>query len=463
MKPGTQPFSTDVDLLVIGGGLAGYCAALEAANAGADVLLVEKEAKIGGATILSGGSFAFAGTELQRRHGVEDSEERLFEDLRRVGGYENDEALVARYVENQRNTHAWLERLGVHFVRLFIASGQSVPRAHSRNAKEVLDLVAATAHATGRVRTRLRSSARRLARDGPEGRITGAVVEVDGEEHSVRAHRGVVIATGGFSRNERLLQLFAPQQAGAQRMGGPGNTGDGLLMAWRLGAGFRDMGFIKGTFGNHPSAGPEDHFLLFPIYAGGIAVNACAERFVDESLSYKLIGEACLRQPGCIGYQVFDQPIFERGKPGIPSMDFQADLEAGRVVKAASLRELAAKLGLDGPALEAAVTRYNGSVRAGHDADFGRRTLCNAFGTPVAIETPPFYGFASKTVVLATYCGLTVDHSARVRDVFGAPMEGLFAAGGVMGGFHGQAYMTGTANGKAAIFGRIAARSALGG
>jgi fumarate reductase flavoprotein subunit len=451
----------EVDLLVVGGGLAGYCAALEAAEAGADVLLVEKEAKIGGATILSGGSFAFAGTPLQRRHGVEDSEDRLFADLRRVGGYANDERLVRVYVDGQRDTHDWLARHGVAFERLFIASGQSVPRAHSRNAQEVLDIVAEKAHATGRVATRLRAAAQRLVRDGPHGRVTGAVVAHGGVEATVAARRGVVLATGGFSRNEDLLRLFAPQQAGAQRMGGPGNTGDGLLMAWRLGAGFRDMGYIKGTFGNHPSAGPEDHFLLFPIYAGGIAVNKDAKRFVDESLSYKLIGDACLRQPGCVGFQVFDQPIFERGRPGIPSMDFQADLDAGRVVKAASLAELAGKLGLDAAALEAAVARYNGFVRAGNDEDFARRTLCNAYGTPVTIETPPFYGFASRSVVLATYCGLTVDEGLRVRDVFGAPIEGLHAAGGVIGGFHGEAYMTGTANGKAAIFGRAAARTAL--
>jgi fumarate reductase flavoprotein subunit len=245
-------------------------------------------------------------------------------------------------------------------------------------------------------------------------------------------------------------------------MGGPGNTGDGLLMAWQLGAGFRDMAYIKGTFGNHPTAGPEDHFLLFPMYAGGIAVNAHARRFVDESLSYKLIGEACLKQPGCIGYQVFDQRIFERGRPGIPSMDFQADLDAGRVVKAATLRELAARFGLDADALERTVAEYNRFVERGVDEAFGRDGLCNHYGALAKIETPPFYGFASKSVVLATYCGLTVDDHARVKDVYGAVIPNLYAAGGVMGGFHGQAYMTGTANGKAVIFGRIAASAAAG-
>lgn len=450
------------DLVVVGGGLAGHCAALAAAEAGAQVLLLEKEAKIGGATILSGGSFAFAGTPLQRREGVDDSDERLRADLRRVGGYENDAALVDAYVGRQRETHDWLAAKGVVFERLFAASGHSVPRGHSRNAQEVLDIVARHGHATGRVTTRLATAARRLLRSEADGAVTGVRAEASGESFSVEARHGVVLATGGFSRNEKLLALFAPNQAKAQRMGGPGNTGDGLLMAWHLGAAFRDMGYIKGTFGNHPSAGPEDHFLLFPMYAGGIAVNQRGERFADESLSYKLVGEACLRQPGAIGWQVFDQPIFERGKPGIPSMDFAADLAASRVVRAATLAGLAAAVGIDPAGLERTVARYNRFVGRGCDEDFGRRHQCNEHGELVPIGRPPFYAFASRSVVLATYCGLTVDAASRVEDVYGATIPRLFAAGGVTGGFHGKAYMTGTANGKAAIFGRIAAETALG-
>jgi fumarate reductase flavoprotein subunit len=451
----------EIDLLVIGGGLAGYCAAHEAASLGADVLLIEKERKTGGATILSGGSFAFAGTPLQQRLGIEDSEELLFQDLRKVGGYENDETLVRAYVTGQRAAYDWLLSLGVKFERVFIASGQSVPRGHSRNAQEVLNSVAASAHATGRVQTRLNTSALRLLRDRSTGVVSGALVRVGEATSEIRARRGVVLTTGGFSRSESLLSQFAPRMANAQRMGGPGNTGEGLLMAWQLGAGFRDMGFIKGTFGNHPSAGPEDHFLLFPIYAGGIAVNALGQRFCDESRSYKHIGDACLDQPGSIGYQIFDQRIFEQGRPGIPSMDFQADLDAGRVVCGQTLGELGGMVGLEPAALERTVADYNAAVSRGHDAAFGRDSLCNHYGKLVRIEAPPFYAFPSRTVVLATYCGITVDASARVMDVYGEVIPHLFAAGGNMGGFHGQAYMTGTANGKAVVFGRIAAQSAL--
>jgi fumarate reductase flavoprotein subunit len=443
------------DVIVLGGGLAGYCAAVEAADHGARVVLLEREARNGGATVLSGGSFAFAGTDLQAQLGHQDCAQTLFDDLRRVGGYKNDEALVRTYAARQLDAYRWLGQLGVTFERLFIASGQSVPRAHSRNAREVLDMVVAAAAQRG-VETRMSWRARRLIRRGHGAPVTGVEVDSDTGRAHIHARRGVVIATGGFSRNERLLELFAPSQARAQRMGGAGNQGDGLLMAWQLGAGLRDMGYIKGTFGTHPSAGCEDHFILFPIYAGAIAVNRRGRRFTDESRSYKLIGDACLDQPDQLAFQIFDDAIFRASKPGIPAMDFDADREAGRILRAATLRELAALIDIDADELQATVDAYNNAIAASHADAFGRASLCNGFGALASIARPPFYAYASTSVVLATYCGLAVDTQMRVLDVFDDVIEGLYAAGGVIGGFHGIAYMTGSANGKATIFGRIA-------
>jgi flavocytochrome c len=451
----------EADVIVAGGGLAGHCAALELSQAGGEVLLLEKEAQVGGSTVLSGGSFAFAGTDLQRANGIDDSNERLFDDLRRVGGYANDESLVRAYVDHQLDTYEWLAVQGVAFDKVFLAAGQSVPRAHSRNPREVLETLARRAAAGGHVTTRTHAPLGRLVRPRDGGPVEGVLVRQDGKSRAIRAYRGVVLASGGFSRNDALLQLFAPSQAKTGRAGGPGNTGDGLRMAWQLGAGMRDMGFIKGTFGGHPSAGPGEHALMLPIYVGAIAVNAKGERFVDESKSYKLIGDAVLQQPDAIGYQVFDQRIFDKGQPGIPTMAFQAKLALGQVIAAPTLDALAAKLGIDAAGLARTVETYNRYVEEGADREFGRGGLSTTYGALSKIDQAPFYGYPSKSVIVATYCGLSVDATMRVRDVFGEPIANLYAAGEVVGGLHGNAYMTGSSLGKASIFGRIAARTAL--
>jgi fumarate reductase flavoprotein subunit len=102
----------------------------------------------------------------------------------------------------------------------------------------------------------------------------------------------------------------------------------------------------------------------------------------------------------------------------------------------------------------ATVADYN--ARIGADDALGRTHLSGAVGTPFPLTQPPFYAHPTGTVVLATYCGLTVDTRLRVLDVFGEPIERLYAAGEVIGGFHGGGYMTGTSIGKAGIFGRLA-------
>jgi flavocytochrome c len=460
-QPSADMPQQTADVVVVGGGMAGFSAALALAEAGIEVVLLEKQAQVGGSSVLSGGSFAFAGTDLQQKMGIEDSADLLFEDLRRVGGYDNEESVVRAYVDNQLGTYCWLAEHDVRFEKLFLAAGQSVPRAHSRNPREVLELVRRAAEATGQLTILLATNVEQLVRLADGDPVKGVLASCNGKHIQINARLGVVLASGGFSRSDQLLKIFAPVQISSQRAGGPGNVGDGLLMAWQLGAGMRDMGNIKGTFGGYPNATPGEHSILLPIYVGAIAVNALGERFIDESKSYKLIGDACLQQPDAVGYQIFDQKIFDRGQPGIPTMDFEAKFERGQIHRAASLRELGDRLGIDTEGLLRTVEEYNAAVDQGFDARFQRDGLSNHYGALARIDEGPFYAYPSTSMLVATYCGVAVDSKMRVCDVFDDVIPGLYAAGEVMGGLHGNAYMTGSAIGKATIFGRLAAQSII--
>lgn len=450
--------NTESDIIVVGAGAAGLAAALTAADAGAQVLLLEKMPSPGGSSRICGGLLAFAGTDIQQAHGIDDSSELLFQDLMEVGRHENDPAIVRAYTDNQLATYQWLSGLGVQFSpRPDASSGQSVPRCHVVDPDAMINVMAGHASRHANIEFVTGASAKRLLREG--NRVTGIRIEQDGRTTDVTARRQVVLTAGGFTRNAELLKTFVPKQAKAWVSGGEGNTGDGLLMAWQIGAGVRDVAYIQGTFGKHPTNHTCRHSLL-AVYKGAIAVNLQARRFVDESLSYKLLGTASLEQDGDHTWQIFDQPIYDSHEEEVSIFDVRHRHADGMLVEANTLDELAEKTGLDAKALKDSVARYNANVRAGGDPDFHRRHLVHNHGALVPIETAPFYAHASTAALYGTYCGVTVDPSMQVLDVFGEPIQGLRAAGEMVAGFHGAAYMTGSALGKAMIFGRIAGQAA---
>jgi fumarate reductase flavoprotein subunit len=451
----------EADVVVVGAGLAGHFAAIEAARAGAECLLLEKQDDVGGSTALSEGFFALCQTDEQRAAGVDDSPELLLEDLWAISGHHADQALLSAYVDEQRAMYSWLTAHGVTFSQPMLSGGQSVPRSHRTDPAALLAVLGEQARQLG-VATLRPARALRLRRNTPRGTVVGCAALIRNREVEVTARRGVVLATGGFSLSSELLDVFAPRQHDALPIGGAGNVGDGLRMAWELGADLRDMGFIKGTFGTHPrGTTTRSHALLLAFYKGAVVVNTAGRRFIDESLSYKDIGDACLLQPDRLGVQVFDATTAERCNTGIPLFDLGEPRRRGLLIQSDSLDELAGASGVDQAGLEATVERYNADVRAhGKDTAFGRAGLVNGVGELTEICTPPFYAYPSTTTLLATYCGLRITADAQVVNVWGELIPGLYAAGEVTGGFHGAAYMTGSALGKAAAFGRIAGRSA---
>ncbi|GAA4037863.1 FAD-dependent oxidoreductase [Arthrobacter methylotrophus] len=446
------------DLVVIGSGIAGQTAAASAAEAGLSVALLEKTGNLGGSTAMSGGFFAFSGTDEQAAANVDDSAELFLKDMQESGGGASDPALLVTYLAHQSETYNWLKHQGVEFRALEISSGQSAPRSHNSSITDVLAILHRNFTSHGG-ETRLNHRANRLIRED-SGKVTGVVVQSPDGEAVFRSRGGVVLATGGFSRGTDLLRTFAPEALAAIPYGGKGNTGDGLKMAWKLGAGMADMAYVTATYGSHPDTGEEFHELLTAYYMGAIVVNTAGKRFMDESQSYKVLGREVLKEADGLGFQIFDAKIRAKSHPGIPLNDIDMLESIGHVHKADTLEELAVMAGIDPSALMETVARYNSSIASGQADDAGRTNLCNGVGELLPLDQAPFYAYPAKALMTTTYCGVTINTDGQVVDIDGDVIDGLYAIGEVTGGFHGAAYMTGTSLGKGAVFGRIVARHA---
>lgn len=445
------------DLLVLGSGIAGQTAATAAAEAGLDVILAEKTETLGGSTVMSGGWFAFSGTDEQRAEGIEDSDDAFRQDMWAVGARRNDPALLDAYIARQHDAYRWLKEHGVVFGEVEISSGQSVKRCHNSSITDVMRGLHEHFEAAGGT-TLLGHRGTELLTD-PDGAVTGVRFESPDGPVEITARLGVVLATGGFSRGTELLRIFAPEQLAAIPFGGKGNTGDGLRMAWKLGADMADMSAISGTYGSHPETG-EVHELLTAYYMGAVIVNRSGERFVDESQSYKTLGRAVLDQEDGLGIQIFDATVRAQSHRGVPLKDMDTIEDAGHLHRADTLEELAEQVGVDPVRLVETVQRYNSVAMDGGDDEVGRTSLCNGVGDLVPIVQAPFYAYPAKSLMTTTYCGVKVTPDAEVVDVSGDVIPGLYAIGEVVGGFHGAAYSTGTSLGKGAIFGLHVAKQA---
>lgn len=441
----------DVDLLVLGTGIAGQVAATTAAEAGLKVALLEKTDARGGSSVMSGGWFAFSGTQEQAEHGEHDSRELFLKDMLEVGEHLNRTDLLEAYLDRQDETYRWLKDHGVEFREVSISSGQSAKRSHLSEIKEVISGLHRDFEGAGGT-TFMEHRGHTLVR-GQDGRVTGVICTSPDGEVQINARGGVVLATGGFSRGTEMLKIFAPYQLKAIPYGGRGNTGDGLRMAWKLGAGMADMSFVSGTYGSHPETGEEFHELLTAYYQGAIIVNKNGRRFTDESRSYKTLGRDVLGQPEGLGFEVFDATVRATSERGVPLKDIDTLEDIGHVYRADTLEELARVAGIDAATLVKTVADYNAAIDGNGADEFGRTSLCNGVGELLPIVTAPFYAYPAKSLMTTTYCGVTITRDGQVTDVDGGIIDGLYAVGEVTGGFHGAAYMTGTSLGKGAVFG----------
>ena len=458
------PETATVDLVIVGSGAAGLSAAYWAAEGGLqNILVLEKEPVIGGSSTIAEGVFSVSDTPYQKAQNISDSDELFFDDMMRQGNFKNDPALVRLYITESKKVFNWFDQRGVHPSGVLLSAGMSAPRGHSFNSTALIQTLRLECEKKG---VRILTSTQAVKLLTEQQTVYGVIAKGAGHRSfEILSRHGVILATGGFTRNQEMLCRFAPALKNAAVISGIGSTGDGISMALPLGVQLEDTAFIKASYGFRLNPASIVDFTSI-YYEGAVIVNQQGRRFVNESSSYKTLGEKALKQPEGKSYIIFDNRMrlsamehrsidrvlwsgYDRGEP----LDF--------AFWGDTIEEATKKAGLSPATVADTVNRYNRAVESGQPDDFERQTLSAGYGHPLPLKEPPYFIMPSASAIMGTYCGLKVNTRMQVIGQGGQPIPRFFAAGEVMGGVHGENYITGTGLGKALTFGKVAGESVV--
>lgn len=473
-------FDRECDVLIIGGGGTGVAAAVEAAEAGANTLVIEKSGIMGGSTLMSGGMIHAYGTEEQAEFAntTDDSGELMYQYYLGCGKEYIDEEVCKDMAYGSLEDFKWCKECGIEYVTVFGVQpipgleGTIRPRIHLPGDGTTgtagipglghlhVNPIWARAEKAGAT-MELNTTAKKLLTNA-EGEVIGAVIEQDGKTLNVKANKGVVLATSGYDHNVEMAKALCPEQyialteAGNLVGSAAGNTGDGIRMGLEVGAGLAGIGgsvnvSLNGCIGRDPTSnvgGPTT----------GITVNKFGQRFVNEWSQYGYYMNACLRQDDHYAWTITDQAAVDREGGvlmGFTSEDLSAEVENGSVIKADTIDELAEKISVDGTGLKKTLEIWNKDVKNGVDTCFNKKEALNP------IEVGPFYAARVLDYNLGTTGGLKINTDAQVCKFDGTPIGRLYAGGLCTGGWCGKFYPgSGTAILSTVHFGRKAGRNA---
>lgn len=426
----TPAYEVEAQVLVVGAGAAGLVAALAAREAGAEVVVLERDPLPRGSTALSAGLIPAAGTRWQAAAGAEDTPELFARDILAKAENEPDPAAVARLANLSAPVLEWLaDAHGLDFslVDDFRYPGHSAYRMHglpSRSGEALVDRLREAAEAadvsilTGAHATTLYAT--------PDRRVTGVeIARPDGARERIGCG-ALVLACNGYGGNKDLVAKHIPQMRDALYFGHPGNQGDAVLWGEALGAATRHLG---GHQGHGSVAHPHGILITWAcIMEGGFQVNREGRRFADESHGYSEAAAGVIAQPGSVAWTIFDARI-----AGVARQfeDFRRAEAQGAVVEAPDVATLADRLGLPSDALAATLDEVERLKARGATDDLGRSF------TGVAPLAPPYRAVRVTGALFHTQGGLVVDADARVLDTAGAALPNLFAAGGAACGISG--------------------------
>jgi len=453
----SRDFDVTVPVVVIGAGACGLIAALAAHDAGAEVVVLERDQRSSGSTALSSGLIPACGTRWQRAKEIDDPVEQFTVDIQTKAKGEADPDLARTVAKESGRTLEWLtDEHGQNFVLLdgFLYPGHTVLRMHAHPEKTGEALVSGILNAVIAAGIDVVTSAHVTALHGePDGRVTGVEITRPSGETEALGCGALVLACNGYGGNIKMVAQHIPEMADALYFGHVGNQGDAVIWGEALGAEARHMGAYQG----HGSvATPHGALITWAIMMeGGFQLNATGQRFSDENQGYSEQSVKVLSQPGQVAWNIYDQRLHELA---LEFEDYRRAEDIGAIRRVETIEELA-------DLIDAPINAVRESLSAVDDHAAGRAAcpFGRDFTKAPSMDCRPYFVVKVTGALFHTQGGLSIDTTARVLRADGTHLPNLFAGGGAAVGVSGTSvhgYLSGNGLLTAVAFGRIAGESA---
>ncbi len=461
-------------VIVVGAGISGLSAAVEAASRGAAVTVVDSWSVFGGHAVIAGGAVCIVDTRLQRKNGISDSPELALQDFLTWGGAEVERGWAEYYARHSaREVHDWLTAMGVEFESVGAWYGNSVPRLHRTKGfgfglvsplyREALRFDSIDFVWNFRVDRLLYAADRVIGISG---------IDLRSERREDFRAGAVVLATGGFQSNLDLVREYWPRQLQMPERilagSGVNSTGSGLILANQVAGDLQRMD----RQWNYSTGLPDPRYPgsnrgLSAGISRSLWINREGRRFVNETASEKFRLPEVLSQPGATYWAIFDfddrQFFNVSGGAGWKEFSEIEELILNNpelTASASSLDVLARRIGVPEALFSTTVEQFNRFLGEGVDPDY--QSFSSGRARSWRIERPPFYAVQFFPLARKSMGGIRVDLSCRVLNREGVVIPGLLASGEVtgFGGINGSAALEGTFLGPAVAMGRVAGRTA---
>ena len=433
------------DVVIVGSGGAGLTSAIQAYELGLSPVILEKMDKIGGNTNRASSGMNAAETFVQLNHHIVDSFQEFYDETFIGGGKQNNPELLKFFTEHGALAIDWLDQHGLKLDDLTITGGMKTMRTHRPSSLMPIGgyLVTELLKYVEKYQIPLFDNVKVTDILSDNGQVTGIKAESD-REIEIKTS-AVILATGGFGAGKDLLAQYRSDLLNLRTTNQPGATGDGIKLAQKLGAQLVDMEQVQ----VHPTVQqdtPHAYLIGEAVRGeGAILVNNNGTRFVNELDTRKNVTQAIDDLGGTGAYLIFDTDIRKRVK----AIEFYDHV--GLVKTGQTLSQLAAEIKVDANELEKTVANWNQAVKAQQDSEFNRTT-----GMERDISDGPFFAIHIAPAVHYTMGGLKINDKTQVLNTDNKIIKGLFAAGEIAGGLHGNNRIGGNSIAETVVFGRQA-------